>query len=59
MLPQAFDKFDTDGSGLLDREEFAGAMHRLGLRLTTAEYDVLFDENDEDGSGEIDLVSVC
>ena len=34
-------------------------MHRLGLRLTAAEYDVLFDENDEDGSGEIDLVRIC
>jgi hypothetical protein len=54
---QAFDKFDEDGSGLMGRDEFAKAMHTLGLRLTAAEYDILFDEYDEDKSGEIDLVS--
>ena len=53
----AFDKFDEDGSGLMGRDEFAKAMHTLGLRLTAAEYDILFDEYDEDKSGEIDLVS--
>ena len=54
---QAFDKFDEDGSGLLDEEEFAQAMHVLGLRLSKAEYQLLFKEYDADGSGEIDLVS--
>ena len=56
---QAFDKFDADGSGLLDADEFAQAMHVLGLRLSKEEYKLLFDEYDADGSGEIDLVSAA
>lgn len=55
-IQQAFDQFDTDGSGLLDEDEFAQAMHLLGLRLSKDEYEVLFAEYDADGSGEIDLV---
>ena len=54
-IKQAFDKFDEDGSGLLDQEEFERAMHVLGLRLKRAEYKILFDEYDVDGSGQIDL----
>lgn len=57
VLQQAFDKFDSDGSGLLDENEFAQAMHVLGLRLSKEEYQLLFKEYDADGSGEIDLVS--
>jgi len=52
---QAFEKFDQDGSGLLEQDEFEGAMHVLGLRLTKDEYLILFKEYDVDGSGAIDL----
>ena len=57
LFIQAFDTFDSDGSELLDRDEFASAMQRLGLRLSNDDYDALFKEYDADASGEIDLVS--
>jgi hypothetical protein len=53
-IREAFDKFDTDKSGRIDREEFAKAMHFLGLRLDKAQNHILFNECDVDGSGEID-----
>ena len=56
---QAFNKFDSDGSGVLARDEFTQAMKALGLRATEAEYNKLFDEYDIDKSGEIDLVRTC
>jgi len=55
---QAFDRFDSDKSGLLDQEEFQKAMHTLGLRLSATEYVMLFNEYDVDSSGSIDLVLV-
>ena len=54
-IKEAFDKFDIDASGEIDRVEFARAMHTLGLRLSADEYDILFQETDQDGSGAIDL----
>ena len=54
-ITEAFNRFDKDGSGAIDREEFAKAMHALGLRLSSADLDMLFREYDADASGEIDL----
>jgi hypothetical protein len=54
-IQEAFSRFDQDGSGVIDREEFAKAMHTLGLRLSSANLDILFREYDGDASGEIDL----
>ena len=54
-IREAFEKFDTDCSGVIDREEFASSMHALGLRLSTEQYDTLFQQVDIDGSGGIDL----
>ena len=54
-IKEAFDKFDIDASGEIDREEFARAMHTLGLRLSADEYDILFQETDQDCSGAIEL----
>ena len=34
-------------------QEFANAMHTMGLRLSTAEYDTLFREFDTDGSSNV------
>ncbi len=56
---QAFQKFDTDGSGFLDIDEFSEAMHTLGQRLNKSEYCLIFHEQDKDGSGTIDLVSIA
>ena len=46
---------DLDMSGFLDRQEFAGAMHNIGLRLGNAEFDVLFKGADIDENGQIDF----
>jgi hypothetical protein len=54
-ITESFNRFDKDGSGAIDREEFAKAMHALGLRLSSADFDMLFREYDADASGEIDL----
>ncbi len=54
-IRQAFEKFDTDCSGVIDREEFASSMHALGLRLSPEQYDKIFQQVDIDGSGGIDL----
>ena len=53
---ESFQKFDEDGSGVIERTEFAKAMHTLGLRLRPEQYDILFKQTDSDGSGEIDLL---
>jgi hypothetical protein len=53
---QAFDRFDKDKSGLLEQDEFQEAMHVLGVRLSAAEYGMLFNEYDVDSSGSINLV---
>ena len=54
-IQRAFHKFDADGSGELDREEFEKAMFFLGLRLSSKELHALFQVADADGSGNIDL----
>ena len=54
-IREAFEKFDTDCSGVIDREEFASSMHALGLRLSPEQYDTIFQQVDVDGSGGIDL----
>ena len=54
-IQAAFNKFDKDGSGAIDREEFGEAMLQLGLRHSSADVDMLFQAYDTDGLGEIDL----
>jgi len=58
-IRKAFCVFDTDHSGKVDSEEYAKAMHMLGLRLLPEQYHTLFEESDTDGSGEIDLAEFC
>ncbi len=53
-IKTAFQKFDVDGSGQIDSQEFAKAMHTLGLRHAAEQYNVLFSACDLDGSGEVD-----
>ena len=56
-LRQAFDAFDTDGSGTIDREEMSAMVTQLGLELelSPARIDRLMSEADPDESGEIDF----
>ena len=55
VLKQMFSRFDTDGGGSLDRDEFAAAMRgELGLvNISAKDMNALMDEYDEDGDGEI------
>ncbi len=41
---------------MLEQDEFQEAMHVLGVRLSAAEYGMLFNEYDVDSSGSINLV---
>ena len=56
MIMYIFRRWDLDGSGMVDRKEFWQAL--VGLLgsgcVTRMQSDELFDELDEDGSGEID-----
>ena len=54
-IREAFERFDADRSGFIDRGEFAHAMHTMGMRLAPDQYDVLFKKCDVNKSGEIDL----
>ena len=51
---KAFDAFDDDGSGVLDLDEFRGAISEMGFELTEAQFLLLVAEVDEDADGEID-----
>ena len=53
-LKKAFDRFDTDNSGDLNKEEFRTVMMMSGkTALTEIEFDTLFQEVDKDSSGVI------
>jgi hypothetical protein len=56
-LHYRFDRADADHSGYLDRTEFAAMVaaddRRNGVRSNDAAVDVLFDQLDVDGSGEL------
>lgn len=55
LLAELFNKIDTDGSGLLDRDEIAQLSRDLGKPLSEAELDDAMLSMDADGSGEVDL----
>jgi len=52
-MARIFKFFDIDGSGELDKEEFAMAMNRFGMPLKQHEIDGFFKRYDTDGGGEI------
>ena len=59
-LRRAFDAFDTDGSGTIDRAEMGAMVVQLGLPLSAARIDQLMvgvvkDDADSDARGEIDF----
>ena len=55
-IESAFERFDVDGNGAIDIDEFRDAMFGLGLRRRSAEFDKLYSEYDTNGDGQIDLV---
>ena len=49
-----FDKFDTDGSGAIGKEEFKNLCYDLGHFLSDQELELGMQWLDKDGSGEIE-----
>merc|ERR1712139_600471 len=52
-IKEAFDLFDTDGSGNIDVKELTVAMKALGCDPKPGEIEKMIGEVDDDGSGEI------
>lgn len=51
----AFKVFDTDGSGMITRDELREKLTTLGEKMTDEEVEALLAEADTDGSGSISL----
>merc|ERR1719464_1575156 len=54
-IKEAFDLFDTDGSGTIDSKELKVAMRALGFEPKKEEIRKMIDDIDKDGSGAIDF----
>jgi Ca2+-binding EF-hand superfamily protein len=52
-LRDAFDVFDSDRSGFIDRKELKKLMKKLGQALSDEELDAMMEEVDANGDGEI------
>ena len=49
----AFDKYDHDDSGYLDKSEFRKALQELEVELTEDDFETLYKDVDDDGNGRI------
>ncbi len=54
-IREAFDLFDTDGSGTIDIKELKVAMRALGFETSKEELRKLVSQVDKDGSGAVDF----
>ena len=54
-IKQAFDLFDTSGSGTIESKELKVALRALGFEPTKEEIKNLIGDFDKDGSGRIDF----
>eukprot|EP00954_Amorphochlora_amoebiformis_P000819 63215-Amorphochlora_amoeboformis.AAC.1 len=54
-IREAFDLFDTDGSGTIDKNELKVAMRALGFEPKKEEIAKMIQDIDKDNSGEIDF----
>ncbi|XP_061341762.1 caltractin [Gastrolobium bilobum] len=53
-IKEAFELFDTDGSGNIDAKELNVAMRALGFEMTEEQINQMIADVDKDGSGSID-----
>ena len=53
-IKEAFDLFDTDGSGSIDSKELKVAMRALGFEPKKEEIQKMISDVDDDGSGTIE-----
>lgn len=58
-LRQAFDLFDRDGSGTIDKDELKEVMKSLGQELDDSELATLYAQMDPSGDGAIDFSEFC
>ncbi|KAL6583495.1 hypothetical protein OROMI_005573 [Orobanche minor] len=58
-IREAFELFDTDGSGTIDAKELNVAMRALGFEMSEEEITRMIAEVDKDGSGAIDFDEFC
>ncbi|XP_073014881.1 caltractin [Primulina eburnea] len=58
-IKEAFELFDTDGSGTIDAKELNVAMRALGFEMSEEEINGMIAEVDKDGSGAIDFDEFC
>merc|ERR1712196_197110 len=58
-LREAFDLFDTDGSGAVDATELHTAMKALGFEPKKEEISKMVKEMDKDGDATVDFEEVC
>ena len=54
-LKEAFNLFDTDGSGNIDAKELKAAMRALGFQVKKADVRKMIADIDKDGNGSIDF----
>ncbi|XP_039026166.1 caltractin-like [Hibiscus syriacus] len=54
-IKEAFELFDTDGSGTIDAKELNVAMRALGFEMTEEQINQMIEDVDKDGSGAIDF----
>ncbi|KAK8937572.1 putative calcium-binding protein CML13 [Platanthera guangdongensis] len=54
-IKEAFELFDTDGSGTIDAKELNVAMRALGFEMNDEQINNMIAEVDKDGSGTIDF----
>merc|ERR1712007_419176 len=54
QIAQAFQLFDTDGSGTIETQELKIAMRALGFEPKQEEFDKMVRDVDGDGSGSVD-----
>ena len=58
-----FERFDVDGDGVLDRQEFGSMLEHFGrrkddLKLTRQDVDMIFHYFDKDGDGELEMKEI-